>query len=135
MRLSQYLVDRGQVGMGRVGMVLDLVTEFVMGRVYQGPSLSWAEFVMGRDVPESTVDEHTQLMCTISMEGNVSSPFRMYFQIWNICVIFGTNWYPVIPYTCTCMLVIAGSCQIYVIQSSHHSCVQATNFSPIRTPW
>ena len=24
-----------------------------MGRVCQGPSLSWAEFVMGRDVPES----------------------------------------------------------------------------------
>ena len=123
MRLSQYLVDRGQVGMGRVGMVLDLVAEFVMGRVYQGPSLSWAEFVMGRDVPESTVDAHIQLMCTISMERNVSSPFRMYFQIWNICVIFATNWYPVIPYTCTCMLVIAGSCQIYVIQSSLHSCV------------
>ena len=40
--------------MGRVGMVLDLVAEFVMGRVCQGPSLSWAEFVMGRDVPEST---------------------------------------------------------------------------------
>ena len=39
--------------MGRVGMVLDLVAEFVMGRVCQGPSLSWAEFVMGRDVPES----------------------------------------------------------------------------------
>ena len=40
--------------MGRVSMVLDLVAEFVMGRVCQGPSLSWAEFVMGRDVPEST---------------------------------------------------------------------------------
>ena len=40
--------------MGRVGMVLDLVAEFVMGRVCQGPSLSWSEFVMGRDVPEST---------------------------------------------------------------------------------
>ena len=39
--------------MGRVGMVLVLVAEFVMGRVCQGPSLSWAEFVMGRDVPES----------------------------------------------------------------------------------
>ena len=38
---------------GRLGMVLDLVAEFVMGRVCQGPSLSWAEFVMGRDVPES----------------------------------------------------------------------------------
>ena len=34
-------------------MVLDLVAEFVMGRVCQGPSLSWAEFFMGRDVPES----------------------------------------------------------------------------------
>ena len=41
--------------MGRVGMVLDLVAEFVMGRVCQGPSLSWAEFVMGRDVPESLI--------------------------------------------------------------------------------
>ena len=41
--------------MGRVGMVPDLVAEFVMGRVCQGPSLSWAEFVMGRDVPESCV--------------------------------------------------------------------------------
>ena len=41
--------------MGRVGMVLDLVAEFVMGRVCQGPSLSWAEFVMGRDVPESII--------------------------------------------------------------------------------
>ena len=47
------VVDRGRVGIGRVGMVLDLVAEFVMGRVCQGPSLSWAEFVMGRDVPES----------------------------------------------------------------------------------
>ena len=36
----------GRVGMGRVGMVLDLVAEFVMGRVCQGPSLSWAEFAM-----------------------------------------------------------------------------------------
>ena len=35
-------------------MVLDLVAEFVMGRVCQGPSLSWAEFVMGRHVPESS---------------------------------------------------------------------------------
>ena len=39
--------------MGRVGMVLDLMAEFVMRRVCHGPSLSWAEFVMGRDVPES----------------------------------------------------------------------------------
>ena len=39
--------------MGRVGMVLHLVTKFVMGRDCQGPSLSWAKFVMGRDVPES----------------------------------------------------------------------------------
>ena len=37
-------------------MVLDLVAEFVMGRVCQGPSLLWAEFVMGRDVPESQID-------------------------------------------------------------------------------
>ena len=46
-------IDMGKVCIGRLGMVLDLVTEFVMGRVCQGPSLSWAEFVMGRDVPES----------------------------------------------------------------------------------
>ena len=32
----------------------DLVAELVMGRVCYGPSLSWAEFVMGRDVPESS---------------------------------------------------------------------------------
>ena len=31
----------------------DLVAELVMGRVCYGPSLSWAEFVMGRGVPES----------------------------------------------------------------------------------
>ena len=53
-------IDMGRVGMGRVGMVLNLVAEFVMGRVCQGPSLSWAEFVMGRDVPESFV--HLQLV-------------------------------------------------------------------------
>ena len=41
--------------MGRVGVVPDLVAEFVMGRVCQGPTLSWAEFVMGRDVPESII--------------------------------------------------------------------------------
>ena len=45
---------RGRVCMGRVCMVRDLVAELVMGRVCYGPSLSWAEFVMGRDVPEST---------------------------------------------------------------------------------
>ena len=49
--------------MGRVGMVLDLVAEFVMGRVCHGLSLLWAEFVMGRDVPESkqayTIQLHT----------------------------------------------------------------------------
>ena len=39
--------------MGRVCMVQDLVAELVMGRVCFGPSLSWTEFVMGRDVPES----------------------------------------------------------------------------------
>ena len=39
--------------MGRVCMVRDLVAELVMGRICYGPSLSWAEFVMGRDVPES----------------------------------------------------------------------------------
>ena len=46
-------IDMGKVCIGRLGMVLDLVTEFVMGRVCHGPSLSWAEFFMGRDVPES----------------------------------------------------------------------------------
>ena len=50
--------------MGRVGMVLVLVAEFVMGRVCQGPSLSWAEFVMGRDVPES-FDQHFVIFATI----------------------------------------------------------------------
>ena len=41
--------------MHRVGtcMVLGLMAEFVMGRVCEGPSLSRAEFVVGRDVPES----------------------------------------------------------------------------------
>ena len=39
--------------MGRVCMVRDLVAELVMARVCYGPSLSWAEFAMGRDVPES----------------------------------------------------------------------------------
>ena len=34
-------------------MVRDLVAELVMGRVCYGPSLSWAEFVMGRVVTES----------------------------------------------------------------------------------
>ena len=43
--------------MGRVCVVRDLVAELVMGRVCYGPSLSWAEFVMGRYVPEST-DRH-----------------------------------------------------------------------------
>ena len=38
--------------MGRVCMVQDLVAELVIGRVCYWPSLSWAEFVMGRDVPE-----------------------------------------------------------------------------------
>ena len=41
--------------MGRVCMFRDLVAELVMGRVCYGSSLSWAEFVMGRDVPESLV--------------------------------------------------------------------------------
>ena len=45
--------------MGRVCMVRDLVAELVMGRVFYGPSLSWAEFVMGRDVPESKKDTYT----------------------------------------------------------------------------
>ena len=36
-------------------MVRDLVAELVMGRVCYGPSMSWAEFVMGRDVPESFI--------------------------------------------------------------------------------
>ena len=47
--------------MGRVCMVRDLVAELVMGRVCYGPSLSWAEFVMGRDVPESLVQGSTTL--------------------------------------------------------------------------
>ena len=34
-------------------MVPDLMAELVMGRVCYGPSLSWAEFVMDQDVPES----------------------------------------------------------------------------------
>ena len=34
-------------------MVRDLVAELFMGRVGYGPSLSWTEFVVGRDVPES----------------------------------------------------------------------------------
>ena len=46
---------RGRVCMGRVCMVRDLVAELVMGRVCYGQSLSWAEFVMGRDVPESNI--------------------------------------------------------------------------------
>ena len=45
-------------------MVLDLVAEFVMGRVCQGPSLSWAEFVMGRDVPESNKEVWVVEDCT-----------------------------------------------------------------------
>ena len=44
--------------MGPAGMVLDLVAEFVMGSVCQGQSLSWAEFVMGRDVPESILESN-----------------------------------------------------------------------------
>ena len=39
--------------MGRVCMVPDVVAELVLGRVCYEPCLSWAEFVMGRDVPES----------------------------------------------------------------------------------
>ena len=35
-------------------MVRDLVAELVMGRVCYWPSLSWAEFVKGRDVTESS---------------------------------------------------------------------------------
>ena len=34
--------------MGRVEMVLDLVAEFVMGRVCHGPSLLWAEMSRNR---------------------------------------------------------------------------------------
>ena len=48
--------------MGRVCMVPDLVAELVMGRVCYGPSLSWAEFVMGRDVPESSQSFIIQLI-------------------------------------------------------------------------
>ena len=50
--LFKYLF-RGRVCMGLVCMVRDLVAELVMGRVCYNPSLSRAEFVMGRDVPES----------------------------------------------------------------------------------
>ena len=34
--------------MGRVGMVLDLVAEFVMDRVCHGPSLLWVEMSRNR---------------------------------------------------------------------------------------
>ena len=34
------------------GTFLYLCAEFAMGRVCNGPRLLWAEFVMGRDVPE-----------------------------------------------------------------------------------
>ena len=40
--------------MGPICMVQDLMAELVMGRVCYGPSLSWFEFVMGREVPESS---------------------------------------------------------------------------------
>ena len=40
--------------MGRVCIVRELVAEFDVGRVCYGPSLSWAELVMCRDVPESS---------------------------------------------------------------------------------
>ena len=53
MTANRRLVSVIPTNMGRVGMFLDLVAEFVMGRVCQGPSLSWAEFVMGRNVSES----------------------------------------------------------------------------------
>ena len=46
--------------MGRVCMVRDLVAEFVLARVCYEQSLSWAEFVMGRDVPESSRDMYTK---------------------------------------------------------------------------
>ena len=41
--------------MGQACMVRDLVAELVMGPVCYGQSLSWAVFVMGRDVPESNI--------------------------------------------------------------------------------
>ena len=50
--------------MGRVCIVRDLVAELVMGRVCYGPSLSWAEFVMGRDVPESGITVVIRIMPT-----------------------------------------------------------------------
>ena len=53
---------RGRVCIGRVCMVRDFVAELVMGRVCYGPSLSWAEFVMGRDVPESYCIKYTYLI-------------------------------------------------------------------------
>ena len=49
--------------MGRACMGRDLVAELVMGRVCYGPSLSWAEFVMGRDVTESLSEAKKPPMC------------------------------------------------------------------------
>ena len=38
-----------------------------MGRVCYGPSLSWAEFVMGRDVPESLLADHVPVLsCSLT---------------------------------------------------------------------
>ena len=42
-----------------------------MGRVGYGPSLSWAEFVMGRDVqlPSDQNVDLTKAFCTVSRDG------------------------------------------------------------------
>ena len=61
--------------MGRVCMVRDLVAELVMSRVCYGPSLSWAEFVMGRDVPESVTCSRPQRTATrLRLEPKTSRP-------------------------------------------------------------
>ena len=60
--------------MGRVCMVRDLVAELVMGRVCYGPSLSWAEFVMGRDVPESV---KTYLRRVVSLSKDTFTPGKV----------------------------------------------------------
>ena len=66
--------------MGRVCMVRDLVAELVMGRVCYGPSLSWAEFVMGRDVPESSL----LVMCNDDLIKDHTLIKAVMFQIVNL---------------------------------------------------
>ena len=51
-----------------------------MGRVCYGPSLSWAEFVMGRDVPESMA--HIYITLSIPEAGEtVETPVKRYCNI------------------------------------------------------